>query len=390
MIIRQPSNKLYRSLIPLAVGTFVLGTDLFVLTGMLPLIADDLHVSVATAGQLTTLFAWTYAIASPVIAAAAGSIDRRWLLGGGAALFVVGMVGQAAAATFAIMAAARIVAAIGAAAFQANAFAVAGAVADDARRGRALAVVASGITVSAVAGVPIGIFLERWVGWRGVLWLIAAGGVVAVALVPLIPRVTLPSAGLRERVGVLLRPPVLRVLLVTTTATAATFTTFAYLPLVVEPAVTQNLLAWLLLAMGIGQVAGTALTGNLVDRYGPRPTLTIALLGTGASLLVLTPATERTWAVFAALAVMGLFGAMIMVPQQYRLYAIAPDAPTVALGLNGSAIYLGSGIGSLLGGALLETVGSSRLPLVSAVIAVIAFAGTLATRTTEQQSPAVA
>ncbi|MFI1239952.1 MFS transporter [Nocardia salmonicida] len=295
MIIRQPSNKLYRSLIPLAVGTFVLGTDLFVLTGMLPLIADDLHVSVATAGQLTTLFAWTYAIASPVIAAAAGSIDRRWLLGGGAALFVVGMIGQAAAATFAIMAAARIVAAIGAAAFQANAFAVAGAVADDARRGRALAVVASGITVSAVAGVPIGIFMERWVGWRGVLWVIAVAGVVAAALVPLIPRVTLPSAGLRERAGVLLRPPVLRVLLVTTTATAATFTTFAYLPVVVEPAVTQNLLAWLLLAMGIGQVAGTALTGHFVDRYGPRPTLTIALLGTGAGLLVLTPATERTW-----------------------------------------------------------------------------------------------
>ncbi|MFE9326503.1 hypothetical protein ACIHDR_15645 [Nocardia sp. NPDC052278] len=71
-MLRQSSNNLYRSLIPLAVGTFVLGTDGFVLNGMLPLIARDLDVSVATAGQLTTMFAWTYAIASPIIAARPG------------------------------------------------------------------------------------------------------------------------------------------------------------------------------------------------------------------------------------------------------------------------------------------------------------------------------
>ncbi|MBH0778220.1 MFS transporter [Nocardia bovistercoris] len=390
MIIRQGSNNPWRALIPLAVGTFVLGTDLFVLTGMLPLIATDLDVSVATAGQLTTLFAWTYAVASPLIAAATGSWDRRTLLGGGAALFVLGMIGQAAATTFAVMALGRIVAAIGAAAFQANAFAVAGVLADDRGRGRALAIVASGITVSTVAGVPIGIFVERWIGWRGVLWLIAVGGAVAAALVPLLPRVTLPSTGLRDRLGVLIRPPVLGVLAVSTVAMTATFITLNYLPVVVAPSVSQSLLPWLLLAMGIGQVVGTGLIGRWVDRYGPRPTLAVALLGTALGLFCLATTTEITWAVFVSLAVTGFFVGMTMVPQQHRLFALAPDAPTVALGLNGSATYLGGGLGAIIGGAVLGAAGSSVVPWVSVGIALLAVTAGFGLRTREKPAPAIA
>ncbi|WP_406233952.1 MFS transporter [Nocardia sp. NBC_01009] len=380
-MLRQSSNNLVRSLIPLAVGTFVLGTDLFVLNGMLPLIAADLNVSVATAGQLTTMFSWTYAVASPLIATATGSWDRRWLLGGGAVLFVLGMIGQAAGETFAIMAAARIVAALGAAAFQANAFAVAGVVADDTNRGKALSVVATGLTLSSVAGVPIGIFVERWIGWRGVLWAIAAAGAVAAVLVLLLPRVTLPKTGLRERIRVLVRRPVLRVLMVTTAATTATFTTFVYLPVVVAPSVSQQLLAWLLLTMGIGQVIGNAQAGRAVDRYGPQRTLIFGIIGTAVGLILFGPAINAAWTVFAVLAIIGLFGATIMVPQQTRLFGIAADAPTVALGLNGSAIYLGSGIGSIVGGAVLDSFGAFWLPFVSALIACAALAMTVADRT---------
>ncbi|WP_324198059.1 MFS transporter [Nocardia beijingensis] len=355
-------------------GTFVLGTDGFVLSGLLPLIAADLHVSVATAGQLTTMFAWTYALASPVIAAATGSWDRRWVLGGGATLFVIGMIGQAVGGSFGIMAAARVVAAIGAAAFQANAFAVAGVVADDAHRGRALSIVTAGITLSSVAGVPIGIFAERWVGWRGVLWGIALGGAVAAVLVLLLPRVTLPSTSLRARIGVLTRPPVLRVLIVTTTQITAVYTTVVYLPVVVTAAVPQTMLAWLLLAMGIGQVIGNAQAGQAVDRYGPQRTLTVGLAGALAGLALLGVAVHATWAVFVILAVTGLFGSAILVPQQHRLFGIAHDAPTVALGLNGSAIYLGAGLGSIIGATVLDSHGAEWLPWTSTLIACLALA----------------
>jgi predicted MFS family arabinose efflux permease len=170
--LRSASNNL----LILAVGVFVVGTDLFVLNGLLPTIAADLRVTEATAGQLTTIFAATYAIGSPLIAAFTGHWDRRVLLGGGMAIFVVGMVGQAVGTTFLALAVARVVAAIGAAAFQANAFAVAGATAADETRGRALSMVSMGVSVSSVLGVPIGVFVAASVGWRGVMWGIAAVG----------------------------------------------------------------------------------------------------------------------------------------------------------------------------------------------------------------------
>ena len=87
-------------LLMLAVGTFTLGVDGFVLAGLLPHVASDLHVSISTAGQLTTLFALVYAVGSPVIAALTGSWDRKTLLAGGMAVFIVGIVLQALGQNF--------------------------------------------------------------------------------------------------------------------------------------------------------------------------------------------------------------------------------------------------------------------------------------------------
>ncbi len=128
MIIRRSSNNVLSGpqLGILAAGTFTLGVDAFVVAGLLPQIVRDLDVTPATAGQLTTAFALTYAIGSPVLAAVTGRWDRRALLALGLATFLVGMVAQAAGPTYGVVLAGRVVAALGAAAFQANAYAVAG------------------------------------------------------------------------------------------------------------------------------------------------------------------------------------------------------------------------------------------------------------------------
>lgn len=135
MTIRRSSNDRLGILLVLAVGTFTVGTDGFVLNGLLPVIAADLHVTESVAGQLTTVFALTYAVASPLIAAFTGGWDRRRLLAGGMALFTVGMAGQALGTSFAVVAAARLLAAVGAAAFQSNAYVLAGALSSEQRRG---------------------------------------------------------------------------------------------------------------------------------------------------------------------------------------------------------------------------------------------------------------
>src|ERR1700683_2257875 len=64
----------------LALGTFAIGTEGFMIAPLLPDLSRDLSVSIASAGQLVTVFALTYALSSPLLTALTGDIDRRRLL----------------------------------------------------------------------------------------------------------------------------------------------------------------------------------------------------------------------------------------------------------------------------------------------------------------------
>jgi DHA1 family inner membrane transport protein len=370
----------------LAVGTFIVGTDGFVLNGLLPLIAHDLRVSESAVGQLSTSFALTYAISSPLIAAATGRWDRKTLLAWGLALFTVGMVGQALAGSYEVMVLSRILAAVGAAAFQANAYVVAGALADPERRGRVLATVMAGMSVSMVLGVPIGVFAAQDLGWRAVMWAIAGMSLLIALVMPMMPAVRVPAVSLRERLSVLVRPAVIKVLLVTALGFTAMFTVFVYLPLIVAPSATGTVLSWVLVGYGIGQVAGNNRAGRWTDAFGTDRVRMVSLGGMAVGMALLTAAAQTLPTTIVLAMAVGAFGGMLMVPQQHRLFAIAPDAPTVALSLNGSAIYLGGGIGSAFGGVVLDNVGVPALPFAGALVALAALGFAVAYR----RAPAMA
>ncbi|WP_370945201.1 MFS transporter [Amycolatopsis sp. cg5] len=387
MTIRRSSNDrlVLGPLLILAVGTFILGTDGFVLNGLLPTIAADLHVSESVAGQLTTVFAATYAIGSPLIAAFTGAWDRKRLLGAGLVLFTAGMAGQALGESFTVVAVARVLAALGAAAFQANAYVMASAIAPEAHRGRALATVAAGMSVSMVLGVPIGVLAGNLVGWRTVMWGIGALGILVALAVPLLPSVRVPTTGLRDRLAVVVRPPIARVLGVTVLAMLATFGVATYLPVIAKDVAAGAVLAWVLVGNGIGQVIGTTLAGRWTDRLGPDRVRLISLSGVATALLLLDFAVLSLPSTIVYALLIGGFSGMLMVPQQHRLFSLAPDAPSVALGLNGSAIYAGGALGSAVGGTVLAVAGPKWLGPVAAVSVLLALA--LSARR-EKQAPA--
>ncbi|MER5394916.1 MFS transporter [Saccharopolyspora sp. NPDC002686] len=374
------------TLVVLAVGTFAVGADGFILNGLLPEVARDLQVPESLAGQLTTIFAVTYAVGSPIIASVTGSWDRRVLLGGGLALFTVGMAGQALGTTFAVVAVARALAAIGAAAFQANAYAVAGALAAPDQRGRALATVAAGMTASTVLGVPLGVLGGQWFGWRVVMWIIGALGVLVAIAIPTLPQVRLPVVRLGERLAVLVRPVILKVLLITVIGMFAAFTVSAYLPLLLGTSAPGPMLSWVLVTIGVGQVLGNSLAGRWTDGFGAKRVLLLSLGGMAVVYALLN------WAVLTLPTTLliglgaGAFNGMLMVPQQHRLYELGSDAPTVALGLNGSAIYAGAGLGSAIGGTVLATAGTTWLAPTAAAVAVGALL--LALKTTNRTKAA--
>ncbi|GAB3920717.1 MFS transporter [Microlunatus endophyticus] len=356
----------------LAVGTFTLGMDSFVLSGLLPEIARDLGVTVAAAGQLTTIFSVVYAVGSPVIAAVTGRWDRRIVLAGGMITFLAGMILQATGPDYPIVAAGRVLAAIGAAAFQSNAYAVAGTLAAPQRRGRALALVAAGATISTVIGVPFGVLAGQWWGWRTAMWLIAGLAMISAVVVPLLPAVKLATTGLVERLRVVVRPSVLLVLVNAMLVLMPGFIMLTYLPVIVAPAIAGTLLVITLVARGLGQVVGTQVAGRLVDSRGPMPVLITGSIGSVVALGLLIMDRGVPWAAMATLLLAGFFVGLLFVPNQARMFTAAPDVPVVAVGLLGSVLYVAAAVGSALGGVALHVGGAGWVVIVGLAVQLLA------------------
>ena len=140
----------------LALAAFAIGTESFVIAGLLPAIANDLAISVPAAGQLVTAYGLTYAVGSPILAVTLNNIDRRTVLVLALSTFIAGNLAAMVASSYALLLASRMLMALGSGLCMPTALAVSVAVASPERRGRAVALVTSGLTIATVAGVPLG------------------------------------------------------------------------------------------------------------------------------------------------------------------------------------------------------------------------------------------
>ncbi|MFE5285593.1 MFS transporter [Nocardia sp. NPDC056611] len=362
----------------LALGTFAVGTDSFILAGFLPDVAGTLGVSLASAGLAVTVFAATYALGSPVLATLTARLPRRTLLVSALLVLALANVGSALAPAFWMLLATRIVAALGAAAFTPNAAAVASALVPPQTRARALAVVVGGLTVATALGVPLGDLLAERMGWRSaligvaVVCAMAAAGVAA--WVPALPGN--PMVPLATRLAVLRDRSVAAVLPLTVLGMGAAYTVYAYaVPALGALGIGSSATAWVLGLYGVGAIAGNLFSGYATDRFGPVPVLTsgYALMAVSLGVMAVLAATGARLPVLVGVLALG-WGASTWCQtpaQQHRLIAAAPAESGLVVALNASCIYLGIGAGSLLGGITLGR-GVTVMCGVSAVLAVAA------------------
>jgi predicted MFS family arabinose efflux permease len=341
-----------KRLLPLALATFAVGTDSYVIAGLLPAIATDLKVSTPAAGQLVTVFALVMALSAPTMGALTSGLDRRTALLIALGVFTAGNAVTALGTSYEVVMIARIVTAVGAGTINSAASSTAGAIAPPERRGRALAFVLGGLTLATALGLPLGTLIGR-ADWHLTLWAVAGIGLAAALGIAVgLPKVTLPAASLGERLRPLRQGPVLALLAVTTLAFLGAYTLYTYIGPALHDVTdgSESLLTLVLFAWGTGVLAGNIAAGRLVDRHDPARVVT-GPLAVAAVALALTPAATATLAstlVWAA--VWGAALGVVVVPQQHRLIALNPAAAPVLLGLNSSAIYVGIALGGGLGG----------------------------------------
>ena len=353
----------------LALAAFAIGTEAFVIAGLLPTIAADLQISIAAAGQLVTAYALTYAVGSPILAVVLNNIDRRTVLVLALIWFIAGNLLAVVATGFPLLLASRMLMAIGAGLCMPTALGVSVAIASPERRGRAVALVTSGITVATVAGVPLGNLVGSLFGWRATFVMVALLGAVALTgLVFGLPR-GLPksTASLAERMAVARHRNVLIALLITILWALGGFTVFTYFAVPLRGLGYDAFdISLALLIFGSAAAIGNVLGGLLADRLGTTATAALGLGGMATALvlhsLVLKFMPEHArHAVLGTIFLWAISGWAFYPAQIASIIRIDPKASMVALSLNASAMYLGFAIGGVLGGAVLAARGPTDL-----------------------------
>ncbi|MEV5692688.1 MFS transporter [Micromonospora globbae] len=358
-------------LLPLLAATISVGTDAWVVAGFLPRLADDMGVSIATAGLSVTVFAVAYALAAPVLAALTSTIRPRLVITVALAVLSVANIACAVSTGFTLFLGGRVLAALAASIVTPAAGVLAARVAGEQHRGRALALVIAGLTIATAVGVPVGSALASVASWRAALLGVAVLGITAGLLIH--RTAPNPPAGARQRVAErlapLMQPRIVAILGLTTLGMAAAYVPYAYVATLL-PTGNSGWLVGVLTAYGIGAVAGSLASGNLTDKLGSNRTLAIAYVLMALSFAALA-ARPSAIAVVAAAAVWGAASWMQTPPQQHRLLAAAPTNGPVTIGTNASALYAGIAAGNALGATLL-TAGSTYMCLVAAAGAVAA------------------
>lgn len=342
----------------LALGTFAIGTEGYVIAGVLPHIADNLGVSLGSAGLLVTAFALVYALGSPVLSSLSARWPRRKVLLAALAIFTLANGLAALAPTFGLLIGARIVAALGAALYTPLASAAAVALARPERRGQALSIITGGLTVAIVLGVPIGTFVGQAFGWRMTFVLVAALSSIALLgaamMLPEIPAG--PTLTLRARLAPLTRPAVLFALALSTLWITGAFTVYTYLAPLLEQIghMGEAGIRVMLLVFGLSSMVGAFLGGFSADHWGVRLSIAASLVGVALSLFLLPVLAATAVGAGLLMVLWGIAGWSVTAPQQHRLITLAPENPAVVLALNGSAMYFGQALGAVLGGLIVN------------------------------------
>lgn len=366
-----------RRLLILALGMFAMGTDNFVVAGILPDVAASLHTSVSVAGLMVTCYALTYAVAAPVMAAVAGGLPRKLLLVSALGVFVVGNAISALATDVQWVLISRALAGFGAALFSPTALGVAAALASPEKRGRALATVTAGLTGATALGSPLGTLIGGFGGWRSTLWFVTALGVAAmIGVWTLLPSVPLPAAvRLRERLAPVRDPRIALTLLTSLFAFGGFLMVYTYAGVVLERVThgDERMLAGLFLLWGVAATVGNLLAGRLVDRFDSRHIVNAMLWIAIVNFCALPWTAAHPVSAVIALVIWGICGWGLIVPQQHRLVQLSPQVAPLLLALNNTATYLGLAGSGVLGAIVLRSTGGQYLSLFAAAMITLAF-----------------
>ncbi|WP_407358855.1 MFS transporter [Microbacterium sp. LTA6] len=361
----------------LALAIFAQGTSEFMLAGLLLPISDELAVSPATVGTLTSAFAIGMVVGAPAMALIGARWSPRRALISFLLVFVLAHVVGAIAPSFEVLLTTRVVAALANAGFLAIALATVGRLVPAGQTTRAVATLLAGTTLATIVGVPAGALVANAFGWRATFW-----GVVLLCLPALIAllldrsltqNAVTPRIRLVGELAELRRRPVLGAIVLAVLVNAATFGVFTFLGVIgADAGIDATLIPLLLAGFGVGAFLGVAATGRWAARR-ERSWITVgtvALAGAWSAFAVLisSPVMLTLLAMLCGALSFAVGSALIG-----RIVREGTGAPVLGGAYATVALNLGAFVGPAVAGVAYEQGGAASVPW-AAVAATLAAA----------------
>lgn len=367
------------ALLALTISAFAIGTTEFVIVGLVPTIAEQLAISLPSAGMLVSIYALGVAIGAPVLTALTGKLPRKQLLLALMVLFTVGNLLAWQAPGYATLVVARLLTGLAHGVFFSIGSTIATSLVPKEKAASAIAIMFGGLTVALVTGVPLGTFIGQHFGWRETFLAVSLLGVIALIASAILVPGNIPGrapASLADQLKVLTHPRLLMIYAITALGYGGVFTAFTFLAPMMQnlAGFTPNAVSWILLGYGVAVAVGNIWGGKLADKHGAVPALKFIFAALAVLLVVFQFTASIQYAALATVLVMGVFafgnvpGLQVYVVQKAEEYT--PAAVDVASGLNIAAFNVGIAIGSIVGGQTVEHYGLAQTPWIGALIVV--------------------
>jgi len=369
------------AILALTIAAYAIGTTEFVIVGLLPTVASDLHITLPLAGLIVSVYALGVTFGAPILTALTGKVERKPLLLGLMALFIVGNTVAALSPSYEILLVARVLSAFAHGVFFSVGSTIAADLVPENRRASAIAMMFMGLTVAIVTGVPLGTYIGQIFGWRATFWAVALLGVLAfVAIAALLPTTLkkAPPASLLDQVRVLGSGRLLIVFAMTALGYGGTFVAFTFLAPILQEITgfSEQSVSLILVLYGIAIAIGN-IAGGKIANHNPVKALVGLFILQAIVLVILTFTAVSPVLAIVTLAALGFLQFGNVPGLQLYVVKLAkehrPGAVDVASALNIAAFNLGIAIGAWLGGIVVESpLGLSATPWVGAMLVLVA------------------
>lgn len=350
----------------LTIGVFgILNTEMGVI-GILPLIADNFHVSISKAGLLVSLFALVVAISGPIMPLLFSGINRRKVMLLVLGVFVLGNIASIFAPNFTVLLIARVIPAFFHPIYCSMALTLAATSVSKEEAPKAISRVIMGVSAGVVLGIPVTSFIASATSFKIAMLFFAIVNAIAfiatLLLVPSIPVKERLSYG--TQLSVLKKPITWLSLAVVAFIGSSLFAVYAYIAeyLGTITNISGKTLSLVLFLFGVASIFGNFLAGKLLTKNAIKSVVSYPF-ALGTIYILFFFLGKFTGPMFIIVFVFGMLNGIGNNIQQYWITSVIPEAPDFGNGLFLSSGNLGTTIGTAVGGLFISGMGTHYIVL---------------------------